>query len=437
MKTLRSPFFEARKVCDELWYKEAWNAKAEDYNNDFSVGENVGETDQKGKIEDIVNLFYNRFESITEILRSQAGFKASGTIKQIWKEKKRTKDYNIVGIVLEVKRTKSGGKMVTLEDMTGIIRVFVRKDDPASAVIMNDDVLGVTGRFDKQGGEMFWVSRVIYPDILSNNINKGGEDYDPISIAFISDLHMGSKEFLEKEWDGMMAWLNTNDPVAKNIKWLVLSGDIIDGIGIYPGHEENICIANSFDQYEFCARKLDHLPAHITPIILPGNHDAVRPAEPQPQFETNVQQKFNSTIFTGNPARINLSGIDVLSYHGKGLDDIIPRIEEVTYEEPHKGMELMLKKRHLAPLWGERNALSPEEEDQMIIRRPPDIFVTGHTHAHNASWHKGIPLIVSSTFQNETDFMRMMGSKPKKGFLTIYNIRNREIKVKGFVDNVK
>ena len=29
----------------------------------------------------------------------------------------------------------------------------------------------------------------------------------------------------------------------------------------------------------------------------------------------------------------------------------------------------------------------------------------------------------------------MMGSKPKKGFLTIYNIRNREIKVKGFVDN--
>ena len=74
MKTLRSPFFEARKVCDELWYKDAWNAKAEDYNNDFSIGENVGETDQKGKIEDIVNLFYNRFESITEILRSQAGF---------------------------------------------------------------------------------------------------------------------------------------------------------------------------------------------------------------------------------------------------------------------------------------------------------------------------------------------------------------------------
>ena len=37
------------------------------------------------------------------------------------------------------------------------------------------------------------------------NQNKGGEDYDPISIAFASDLHMGSKEFLEKEW---ILWWN-------------------------------------------------------------------------------------------------------------------------------------------------------------------------------------------------------------------------------------
>ena len=72
-----------------------------------------------------------------------------------------------------------------------------------------------------------------------------------------------------------------------------------------------------------CARKLDELPDHITPILLPGNHDAVRPAEPQPMLEPGVQQKFNSTIHVGNPARINLSGIDVLSYHGKGIDDIV------------------------------------------------------------------------------------------------------------------
>jgi DNA polymerase II small subunit len=312
--------------------------------------------------------------------------------------------------------------------------VFVKKDDPASATIFKDEVLGITGRFGDDG-RMFWVDKVTYPDILPNNQNKGGMDFDPVSIAFISDLHMGSKKFLEDEWDNMVKWLNTDDETAQNIKWLVLSGDVIDGIGIYPGHEDNICIANSFDQYEMCARKLDELPDHITPVLLPGNHDAVRPAEPQPMLEPNVQQKFNSTIHVGNPARITLSGIDVLSYHGKGIDDIVPRVEDVTYDKPQEAMKLMLQKRHLAPMWGERNALSPEEEDQMVIRDPPDIFVTGHTHAHAAEWYRGIPLVVSSTFQGETDFMQMMGYKPKMGYLTVYNIQNRQFRIAQFADN--
>ncbi len=428
MKSIRSPHW------DILNSSKSWTAKASDYTDDYTVGNPVGQSNTKGTLNDIVNLFYDRYQTIAEILRNQAGFKASGTIKQIQKEKKKGRSYNLVGIVLDVRRTKSGGKMVTMEDLSSTMSVFVRKDDPASATIFKDEVLGISGKFGDDG-RMFWVDNVVYPDILPNHQNKGGMEFDPVSIAFISDLHMGSKKFLESEWDKMVAWMNTDDETAQNIKWLVLSGDVIDGIGIYPGHEENICIANSFDQYEMCARKLDELPDHITPILLPGNHDAVRPAEPQPMLEPGVQQKFNSTIHVGNPARINLSGIDVLSYHGKGIDDIVPRVETVTYDKPQEAMKLMLQKRHLAPMWGERNALSPEEEDQMVIQSPPDIFVTGHTHAHATEWHRGIPLVVSSTFQGETDFMQMMGYKPKMGYLSVYNIQNRQFRIGQFADN--
>ena len=428
MKSIRSPHW------DILNSSKSWAAKASDYTDDYTLGNPVGQSNTKGTLNDIVNLFYDRYQTIAEILRNQAGFKASGTIKQIQKEKKKGRSYNLVGIVLDVRRTKSGGKMVTMEDLSSTMSVFVRKDDPASATIFKDEVLGISGKFGDDG-RMFWVDNVVYPDILPNHQNKGGMEFDPVSIAFISDLHMGSKKFLESEWDKMMAWMNTDDETAQNIKWLVLSGDVIDGIGIYPGHEENICIANSFDQYEMCARKLDELPDHITPILLPGNHDAVRPAEPQPMLEHGVQQKFNSTIHVGNPARINLSGIDVLSYHGKGIDDIVPRVETVTYDKPQEAMKLMLQKRHLAPMWGERNALSPEEEDQMVIQSPPDIFVTGHTHAHATEWHRGIPLVVSSTFQGETDFMQMMGYKPKMGYLSVYNIQNRQFRIGQFADN--
>jgi DNA polymerase II small subunit len=109
-------------------------------------------------------------------------------------------------------------------------------------------------------------------------------------------------------------------------------------------------------------------------------------------------------------------------------------MKNVTYEAPAEAMKEMLKKRHLAPMWGERNALSPEEEDQMTIIKKPDIFVTGHTHAHQQEWYRGTQLIVSSTWQGQSDFMRMLGYKPKMGYLSVYNIQNRESKAIQFVD---
>jgi len=417
--------------------RSAWFEVAADYPDLIDTGVKVGQTDQTGTMDDIVNLFSERFDTLHKIISQQLGFRRTTTIAEINKQKMvfKNRPCNIIGMVVDIRRTKSGGRMVELEDKTGRTTVFVRKEDPTAGNLLLDDVIGVTGKFSDDG-RMFWTDRVQYPEILPNNQNKGGEDYDPISIAFASDIHMGSTKFLEKDWDRMMEWLNSDHHVAHNIKYLVLSGDVVDGVGVYPGHEKNLSMLDVYDQYEFCARKLDELPEHITPIILPGNHDAVRPAEPQPQLEPLIQQKFNSAVHVGNPARINLSGIDVLSYHGKGIDDMVPRMAHVTYERPAEAMKEMLKKRHLAPMWGERNALSPEEEDQMIIRDAPDIFVTGHTHAHQMEWYRGIPLIVSSTFQGETDFMQMLGYKPKMGILSVYNIQNREMKAFNFHDEM-
>jgi DNA polymerase II small subunit len=418
MKSIRSPWFEI----------------AADYATDIKLGPPVGETEQSGKLENIVNLFENRFDQLHKVLRQEMGFKRTTTIWEIRKNRSafRHQECNVIGIVANSRRTKSGGKMIELEDKTGTLSVFVRKEDPAAATILHDDVIGVTGNFS-ESGDMFFVSRVQFPEFLDAP-NKGGEEYDPISIAFASDIHIGSKYFLEKEWFDMLEWLNSDHHVAKNIKYLVLSGDVVDGIGVYPGQDQNLNITDVYEQYEFCARSLDNLPEHITPIILPGNHDAVRPAEPQPVLEPLIQQKFNSTVHVGNPCRMELSGIDVLSYHGKGIDDMVPRMKNVTYEAPAEAMKEMMKKRHLAPMWGERNALSPEEEDQMTIIKKPDIFVTGHTHAHQQEWYRGTQLIVSSTWQGQSDFMRMLGYKPKMGYLSVYNIQNRESKAIQFVD---
>lgn len=425
------PTFKPRKVDGDL--KKSWNAKASDYSDEIVLGHAVAENRKGSGVKDIVNLFSQRYDKIHKILRYQCGFKRTHTIKEALKDKRNYHKYNLIGMVVSKRKTKSGGLMVNIEDKSGNLDVFVRAEDSASETIVNDDVLGITGSFGKDS-DIFWVDRVQFGDIAPKHQNKGGEYYDPVSIAFISDIHMGSKYFLEDTWDKMMKWLNEAE-LAKNIKYLVMAGDVCDGIGIYPNQENNLIFDNAYDQYEFCARKLDELPDHITPVILPGNHDAVRPAQPQPMLEPTIQQQFNSTIHVGNPARIELNGIDVLAYHGQGMDDLIPQIDHITYENSVEGMKEMLKKRHLTPQWGERSALSPELTDEMVIETPPDIFITGHTHSHAFEWYRGVPLVVSSTMQGQTDFMNMLGYASQKGHLTIYNIQNREAKVVSFHAN--
>ena len=422
------------KFSDSKPATGAWASEASDFSDDIIKGPVVGQSEQSGKLTDIVNLFSDRYEMLRKILRYEWGFKETTNINEVRKDKLVFKNrvINIIGIVASIRRTKSGGRMVEIEDKTGQMSVFISKENPAIDTLLPDDVIGVSGKFIKDG-DLFIVDYVQFPEFLDTP-RKMGAEYDPVSIAFASDIHVGSKYFLSKEWNRMMEWLNSDHPTAKNIKYLVFAGDVVDGIGIYPGQEHNLTDTDVYLQHEECARELDRLPDHMTAVILPGNHDAVRPAEPQPVLESLVQKKFSSAIHVGNPSRIGLSGIEVLAYHGKGIDDMVPRMAHVTYENPAEAMKEMLRKRHLAPMWGERNALSPEETDQMVILQKPDIFVTGHTHAHQMEEYRGTQMIVSSTFQGQSDFMRMLGYKPKMGYLSVYNIQSGESQVVCFAD---
>ena len=172
-----------------------------------------------------------------------------------------------------------------------------------------------------------------------------------VSVAFLSDIHVGSKTFLMGQWLKMMDWFN-KDPLAKTIKYLILSGDCVDGVGIYPGQDRELAIKDLFDQYTEFARLLEMLPEWVECIMLPGNHDAVRPAEPQPTLEAEIQQDYNNTMFVGNPCDFSLHGVRLLSYHGKSIDDFVAGLRNVTYEDPVEAMRQMLRRRHLAPQWG-------------------------------------------------------------------------------------
>ena len=139
------------------------------------------------------------------------------------------------------------------------------------------------------------------------------------------------------------------DPLAKTIRYFVMTGDGVDGVGIYPGQERHLSIKDLFKQYSELARMLEQLPDWVDCIILPGNHDAVRPAEPQPALDPDVQQDYSGATFAGNPSDFSIHGVRILAYHGVSISDFVSSLRSVSFDHPERAMMAMLERRHLAP----------------------------------------------------------------------------------------
>src|SRR6266699_4149891 len=134
-----------------------------------------------------------------------------------------------------------------------------------------------------------------------------------LSLHDALPIHVGSRTFLEDKWSKVSAWLGGDDEVARSIRYLIVSGDVVDGIGVYPRQDEELAIDDIYGQYEALATMMAALPDRIAVVMSPGNHDAVRPAEPQPAFPTSIQKLFDSNItFAGNPCLLGIEGVRIL-----------------------------------------------------------------------------------------------------------------------------
>ena len=415
------------------WNATDYSCLATDAPSDIKIHYDItGKSTTEGKMNDITACFSDRLNKIRDMIVKNSKLPRRPTeVSRLLREVHRFQGYEnkavVIGLVNEPRYTKNGHLMWSVEDETGELRCMLYKpnndnrdryqEQIIEAGLMPDDVIGVSGHFN-QSGELFIVDDLYFP--MKDRHQKTVSPYG-VSVAFISDVHLGSKTFLEAQWHKMANWFHT-DPLAKTIKYLILSGDCVDGVGIYPGQDKELAIPDVYTQYSMFAKLLELLPDWVECVMLPGNHDAVRPAEPQPTFEKDIQQDYNTTTFVGNPCDFSLHGVRVLSYHGKSIDDFVAGLKTVTYADPVEAMRQMLRRRHLAPQWGGKTPLSPEPEDGLVINEVPDIFVTGHVHGHACVDFKGTTLVCSSTWQDQTSYQRMLGFQPKPCMLTIVNL---------------
>ena len=345
------------------WDVNDYSCHAVDAPTDITVHYDItGKSTTEGKMNDITACFSDRLNKIREMIVKNSKLPRRPTeVARLLREVHRYQGYEnkavAIGLVNEPRYTKNGHLMWSLEDETGEMNCLLTKrqgDDRdrfqeqiIEAGLMPDDVLGVSGTFS-QNGDIFYVDDLHFP--MKERHQKASSPFG-VSVAFLSDIHVGSKTFLEAQWHKMVRWFHS-DPLAKTIKYLILSGDCVDGVGIYPGQDKELAIPDLFGQYSEFARLLELLPDWVECIMLPGNHDAVRPAEPQPTFEKDIQQDYNTTTFVGNPCDFSLHGVRLLSYHGKSIDDFVAGLKTVTYADPVEAMRQMLRRRHLAPQWG-------------------------------------------------------------------------------------
>ena len=355
---------------------------------------------------DFLHYFRDRYQRLGGMIRSRTGaMPIEGLIRST---RYRQEECTVIGMIVEVKSTKNGHRIAELEDPTGTIPVLFRKDRPVfsdAERIIPDETIGVRGKLSHDG-KLFFGEQLFRPDIRIDNTPFTSDT--PGCAVLISDTHVGSNTFLEKEWNRFADWLQDDPP-----GYLLIAGDLVDGIGVFPGQEQELEIKNIYEQYDRFAGMLRDLPSRMQIIVAPGNHDVVRGAEPQPVIPEQFCKRFpDNCILVENPALVNLQGVRILMYHGRSIDDMIGLIPGASYEKSGKMMEEMLQRRHLAPAYGRKTPIATGRQDRMIIDPVPEILHTGHVHIRGITTYRGVLGINAGTWQSQTVFQKQMNVNP-------------------------
>jgi DNA polymerase II small subunit len=394
----------------------------------------TGDSTCSGCISDFTRYFQDRFLRLKRLIVNRREMMGSVPVAAI---RNRGGDVKAIGMVTEKQTTSKGGVIFTIEDESGRIKVLSTGVKGTPTDIVTDEVVGVVGTTNPKR-DLVYAEQIVRPEIPVRR-TPHTTDRD-LNVAFAADIHVGSNTFLDTQWNRFMDFLNGRldngngtKKILETLEVLIIPGDVVDGIGVFPGQQEELLIDDIYRQYEACAELLKDVPDHIEIIMSPGNHDAVRLAEPQPSLPMDIQRMFAGDVrFVGNPALIDIEGVNILSYHGKSIDDFVTHVQTCTYEDPVTVMKEMLKRRHLAPIYGGRTNVAPEVNDHMVIETIPDIFVTGHVHGTGVERYRGTTLINASSWQDQTNFQKSMNFVPDPAKVPIVNLRDMSIKLMDF-----
>ena len=389
-----------------------------------------------GKYDDFYELTLDKFNKLKNLIRKRPEVSSATNINNIYRISNSI-EISTLGLVDNIRQTKKGNFLFSLEDLTGKISVLIQNnsDNLESVKIvektLNDQMLFVKGLYNPgengRKGIIFasYISKIDIPTDFQPNLSP-----DPLSIALISDIHIGSKEFEDGLFRKFIDFLNGKSQnkrlreKAGRIKYLVINGDLIDGVGIYPNQQEDLLIADIYEQFKKASEILLDIPDYIKIFFVSGNHEPVRNAIPRPAVPKKYCEDLvkMGVICLGNPSLIKTHNVNTLVYHGESMHDINRLIHDLDIDKPIETMKEFLICRHLAPTFGEKTQIAPVSTDHLIIDKIPDIFHTGHIHINGIGKYRNVTLVNSGCFQAQTDFMKSFGIVPTPGVVPVVEL---------------
>ncbi|MBI2557987.1 DNA-directed DNA polymerase II small subunit [Candidatus Woesearchaeota archaeon] len=407
------------------------------------------EEPKKRDTQDFVDYFNNRYKAVEKILKQHQELNSTISISKVLTKKDR-ETIPIIGIVSNKHITKNGNMLLILEDPTGQIKVLVNKNKPTlfneAKDIVLDEVIGIVG---VNVGSFIFAGSIIWPDVpASKELKKIQEEKYAL---FLSDLHVGSSKFLPEDFEKFLKWINGDmgseqqRHIAKNVEYIFIAGDLVDGCGIYPDQDKELLTKDIYQQYRECAELLKQIPQHIPLVICPGNHDALRLSEPQPALSKDFAKpmyELNNAVMVSNPSLVNVhasanfSGFDVMMYHGYSFDYFVAEVDSLRsqggYDRADLIMKFLLKRRHFAPTHLSTLYIPDRNKDPLVIEKVPDFFLSGHIHKTATASYRNTTLICGSCWQGKTIFQEKVGHNPEPSRVPIVNLKTRDIKILKF-----
>jgi len=406
---------------------------------------------QKKEISSFVSYYNKRFDQLATILRNRAELSGVVSISRLKNNQrhfesnsKQKETVALIGMVLDKQETKNGHLMFTIEDRSGTFKVLITKNNEElfsfANDIMCDEVIGVAGSL---GNDIIYAESILMPDVpKSKELKKSPTDDCAI---FLSDPHIGSKQFKEKEFKNFIDWLNLEydddkqRAIAKKVKYLFIVGDLVEGIGIFPSQEQDVLIKDIYLQYEEAFRLLSQIRKDVCIIITPGNHDPMRIAEPQPMHYKSYAKKLyelENVVFLSSPSMLSVGanekfdGIDVLLYHGFSIPYYADQVPSIRKAGGMKRVDLVLKyfleRRHLAPTHTSTQFVPDTDYDHLAISRVPDIFATGHIHMVSRSTYNNVTCLNCSCWIGPTDYQTKLGIEPQPSRAILVDLHTRQ-----------